>query len=110
MLRYTYIACLVRNVIHAFSGKCFRRSQQVKNLISFKKCHTYGLCIPTQNLCVHVCTYCFYGLKRMCSGSCYTNIYPENNIKIILLITLYFFTNSAEDALFGYIGCFFFPI
>jgi len=55
--------------------------------------------------CLHIL---FYIPKRMCSGSCYTSIYPENNIKSILFLTLYFSTNSAEDVLYGYIG-FFFP-
>ena len=36
-----------------------------------------------------------------------TNFYPQNNINIILLLTLQFVTNSAEDALFGFIR--FFP-
>jgi len=57
---------------------------------------------------VHMCLFTvFYSLKRMCSGSCYTKIYFQNNIKIILLLAQYFFTHSAEDAVFGYIECFY---
>ena len=40
----------------------------------------------------------------MCSDLCYTNIYPQNNIKIILPLTQYLSRNSAGDALFGYTG------
>jgi hypothetical protein len=57
---------------------------------------------------VHMCLFTvFYSLKRMCSGSCYTKIYFQNNIKIILLLAQYFFTHYAEDAVFGYMGYFF---
>ena len=43
----------------------------------------------------------------MCSGTCYSKIYPKNDIKTILLLTLYFFNNSTEYAVFGYMGYFF---
>jgi len=63
-------------------------------------------CVYVLTIYVYTCVLIvFYSLKRMYSVSCYTNIYSENNIKIILLITLYFFTYSAVDALFEYIEC-----
>jgi len=54
MLCYTYIACLVRNVIHAFSGTFFRSPQQVKNLISFKECCTLD-CVYLLTIYVWTC-------------------------------------------------------
>jgi len=63
-------------------------------------------CVYVLTIYVYTCVLIvFYSLKRMYSVSCYTNIYPQNNIKLILLITLYFFTNCAVDALFEYIEC-----
>ena len=58
LLRYTYITFLVRNVIREFCGTCFRWPQPLRNLISCKQCCTYGLCIRTHYLCVHMFT-CF---------------------------------------------------
>jgi len=58
MLGCTYIGCLVRNVIPAFSGSCFRWPQQVQNLNSFKECCTFGLYIRTYYLYVNMFNYC----------------------------------------------------
>ena len=64
-------------------------------------------CVHELTIYVYTCLHIlFYSPKRMCSGSCYTSVYPENNIKSILLLTLYFFTKFSEDALYGYMGFF----
>jgi hypothetical protein len=58
-------------------------------------------------MCSHVYLLCFATSNECVLPSCYTDIYPQNNIKIIWLLKLYFSTNSAEDALLGYMGCYF---
>jgi len=56
--------------------------------------------------CLHIL---FHSSKPICFVSCYTDICLlkiKKIIKIILLLTQCFYTNSAEEAFFRYIGPF----